>query len=85
MNGEEPYLEDLAIPEGMEPGSPRSGPIFTYTPWPSMCAAYLATVGINAALLARLRTGRGQHVETSSAPSRPVDDRIEVAAGRAQR
>jgi crotonobetainyl-CoA:carnitine CoA-transferase CaiB-like acyl-CoA transferase len=49
----------------MEPGSPRSGPIFTYTPWPSMCAAYLATVGINAALLARLRTGRGQHVETS--------------------
>jgi crotonobetainyl-CoA:carnitine CoA-transferase CaiB-like acyl-CoA transferase len=65
MNGEEPYLEDLAIPEGMEPGSPRSGPIFTYTPWPSMCAAYLATVGINAALLARLRTGRGQHVETS--------------------
>jgi crotonobetainyl-CoA:carnitine CoA-transferase CaiB-like acyl-CoA transferase len=65
MNGEEPYLEDLPIPEGMEPGSPRSGPIFTYTPWPSMCAAYLATVGINAALLARLRTGRGQHVETS--------------------
>jgi crotonobetainyl-CoA:carnitine CoA-transferase CaiB-like acyl-CoA transferase len=65
MNGEEPYLEDLAIPEGMEPGSPRSGPIFTYTPWPSMCAAYLATVGINAALLARLHTGRGQHVETS--------------------
>jgi crotonobetainyl-CoA:carnitine CoA-transferase CaiB-like acyl-CoA transferase len=65
LNGEEPYLEDLPIPEGMEPGSPRSGPIFTYTPWPSMCAAYLATVGINAALLARLRTGRGQHVETS--------------------
>jgi crotonobetainyl-CoA:carnitine CoA-transferase CaiB-like acyl-CoA transferase len=65
MEGEEPYLADLPIPEGMEPGSPRSGPIFTYTPWPSMCAAYLATVGINAALLARLRTGRGQHVETS--------------------
>ena len=65
MFGEEPYLEDLPIPEGMEPGSPRSGPIFTYTPWPSMCAAYLATVGINAALFARLRTGKGQHVETS--------------------
>ena len=30
-----------------------------------MCAAYLATTGINAALLARERTGRGQHVETS--------------------
>jgi crotonobetainyl-CoA:carnitine CoA-transferase CaiB-like acyl-CoA transferase len=65
MHGEEPYLPDLPIPEGMEPGSPRSGPIFTYTPWPSICAAYLATTGINAALLARLRTGRGQHVETS--------------------
>jgi crotonobetainyl-CoA:carnitine CoA-transferase CaiB-like acyl-CoA transferase len=65
MNGDEPYLADLPIPEGMEPGSPRSGPIFTATPWPSMAAAYLASVGINAALLARERTGRGQHVETS--------------------
>ena len=65
MNGDEPYLPDLEIPDGMEPGSPRSGPIFTYTPWPSMAAAFLAAVGINAALLARERTGRGQHVETS--------------------
>ncbi|HEX4218247.1 MAG TPA: CoA transferase [Acidimicrobiales bacterium] len=65
IQGEEPYLPDLPIPEGMEPGSPRPGPIFTYTPWPSIAAAYLATTGINAALLARLRTGRGQHVETS--------------------
>jgi crotonobetainyl-CoA:carnitine CoA-transferase CaiB-like acyl-CoA transferase len=65
MNGEEPYLADLPVPEGMEPGSPRSGPIFTASPWPSMAAAYLASVGINAALFARLRTGRGQHVETS--------------------
>jgi crotonobetainyl-CoA:carnitine CoA-transferase CaiB-like acyl-CoA transferase len=65
MNGEEPYLADLPVPEGMEPGSPRSGPIFTATPWPSMAAAYLASVGINGALVARERTGRGQHVETS--------------------
>ncbi|MGA8369632.1 MAG: CoA transferase [Acidimicrobiales bacterium] len=65
IHGEDPYLPDLPVPEGMEPGSPRSGPIFTYTPWPSICAAYLATTGINAALLARLRTGRGQRVETS--------------------
>jgi crotonobetainyl-CoA:carnitine CoA-transferase CaiB-like acyl-CoA transferase len=65
MHGEEPFLPDLEIPEGMEPGSPREGPIFTYTPWMSMGAAFLASVGINAALFTRLRTGRGQRVETS--------------------
>jgi crotonobetainyl-CoA:carnitine CoA-transferase CaiB-like acyl-CoA transferase len=65
MNREEPYLPDLEIPEGMEPGSPREGPIFTYTPWTSLATAFNATLGINAALLARETTGRGQHVETS--------------------
>jgi crotonobetainyl-CoA:carnitine CoA-transferase CaiB-like acyl-CoA transferase len=65
INGDEPFLPDLEIPEGMPPGPPRPGPIFTHTPWPSLCAAYLATMGINAALLARERDGRGQHVETS--------------------
>jgi crotonobetainyl-CoA:carnitine CoA-transferase CaiB-like acyl-CoA transferase len=65
INGEEPFLPDLFIPEGMPPGPPRPGPIFTHTPWPSLCAAYLATMGISAALLARERDGRGQHVETS--------------------
>ena len=65
MNGEEPYLPDLEIPEGMEPGSPREGPIFTYTPWTSFATAFNASLGINAALLARETTGRGQHVETS--------------------
>jgi crotonobetainyl-CoA:carnitine CoA-transferase CaiB-like acyl-CoA transferase len=61
----EPFLADLEIPEGMEPGSPREGPIFSYSPWPSLGAAFLATAGISAALLARDRTGRGQTVETS--------------------
>jgi crotonobetainyl-CoA:carnitine CoA-transferase CaiB-like acyl-CoA transferase len=65
VNGDEPFLPDLEIPEGMPPGPPRPGPIFTHTPWPSLCAAYLATMGINAALLSRERDGRGQHVETS--------------------
>jgi crotonobetainyl-CoA:carnitine CoA-transferase CaiB-like acyl-CoA transferase len=65
INGDEPFLSELPIPEGMAPGSPRSGPIFTYTPWPSLCAAYLATTAISAALYARAHTGRGQHVETS--------------------
>ncbi|MDT3440203.1 MULTISPECIES: CaiB/BaiF CoA-transferase family protein [unclassified Pseudofrankia] len=65
MHGEEPYLADLEIPAGMEPGAPRRGPIFTYAPWLSMGAAFLASTGINAALFAREHTGRGQHVETS--------------------
>jgi crotonobetainyl-CoA:carnitine CoA-transferase CaiB-like acyl-CoA transferase len=65
MNGDEPFLEDLEIPDDMPPGAPRPGPIFSYTPWLSMSAAYLASTGINAALFARERTGRGQHVETS--------------------
>jgi crotonobetainyl-CoA:carnitine CoA-transferase CaiB-like acyl-CoA transferase len=65
VNGDEPFLPDLPIPEGMPPGPPRPGPIFTHTPWPSLCAAYLATMGISAALLARERDGRGQHIETS--------------------
>ncbi len=65
MHDQEPFLPDLDIPDGMEPGSPRSGPIFTYTPWLSMGVAFLATNGICAALYAREHTGRGQHVETS--------------------
>src|SRR3984957_11431354 len=65
INGDEPFLPDLEIPEGMPPGPPRPGPLFTHTPRPSLCAAYLATLGINAALFARERDGRGQHVETS--------------------
>jgi crotonobetainyl-CoA:carnitine CoA-transferase CaiB-like acyl-CoA transferase len=46
-------------------GSDRDGPIFPATAAPSVGAAYLATLGISAALVARHRTGRGQHVETS--------------------
>ena len=46
-------------------GSDRDGPIFPATAAPSVGAAYLATLGISAALVARQRTGRGQLVETS--------------------
>ena len=31
--GGEDFLPDFPIPEGMEPGSPREGPIFNYSPW----------------------------------------------------
>ena len=82
MNGDEPYLPDLEIPEGMAPGSPRSGPIFTYTPWLSWRTAFLATIGINAALFARAHTGRGQHVETSMLQAALVIDGGEVATRR---
>jgi crotonobetainyl-CoA:carnitine CoA-transferase CaiB-like acyl-CoA transferase len=61
----EDFLSDLEIPDGMEPGSPREGPIFSYSPWPSLATAFLASVGINAALVARESTGRGQIVATS--------------------
>jgi crotonobetainyl-CoA:carnitine CoA-transferase CaiB-like acyl-CoA transferase len=43
----------------------RPGPIFLHAPLPSMGAALLASIGVSAALFARARTGRGQHVETS--------------------
>ena len=43
----------------------RNGPVFTATPAPSISTAYLAALGISAALRAREQTGRGQHVETS--------------------
>jgi crotonobetainyl-CoA:carnitine CoA-transferase CaiB-like acyl-CoA transferase len=43
----------------------RAGPIFLAMPMPSMGAIYLVASGVLAALVARERTGRGQHVETS--------------------
>jgi crotonobetainyl-CoA:carnitine CoA-transferase CaiB-like acyl-CoA transferase len=43
----------------------RNGPIFLHMPMPSMGACFLVATGITTALLARERTGRGQHVRTS--------------------
>jgi crotonobetainyl-CoA:carnitine CoA-transferase CaiB-like acyl-CoA transferase len=43
----------------------RPGPIFLHMPVPSMGAAFLVSAGALAALSARERTGRGQHVRTS--------------------
>jgi crotonobetainyl-CoA:carnitine CoA-transferase CaiB-like acyl-CoA transferase len=65
MHGEGPFLEDLEIPDLMAPGAPRSGPLFTHTPWLSMGSALIATTAISAALYARLSTGNGQHIRTS--------------------
>jgi crotonobetainyl-CoA:carnitine CoA-transferase CaiB-like acyl-CoA transferase len=56
---------EFGPPEGLERGTNRAGPIFPRTSWPSVGAAYLASLGIAAALRAREVTGIGQHVETS--------------------
>lgn len=52
-------------PEGLVRGADRPGPVFPRTPWPSVGAAYFATLGIAAALRAREVTGEGQRVTTS--------------------
>jgi crotonobetainyl-CoA:carnitine CoA-transferase CaiB-like acyl-CoA transferase len=43
----------------------RMGPVFLHMPMPSMGAFFLVSIGITTALIARERTGEGQHVETS--------------------
>ncbi len=60
----DPY-EDFEVPADWLQGAERDGPLFTASHWPSLGAFYCASVGINAALLARQTTGRGQWVETS--------------------
>src|SRR5579885_997037 len=56
---------ELEPPEGCAQGARREGPLFIYSPFPSIAACYLAALGISAALRAREITGRGQLVETS--------------------
>ena len=56
---------EFDAPEGMVRGADRPGPVFPRSTWPSLGAAFLATLGVAAALRAREVTGRGQWVETS--------------------
>jgi crotonobetainyl-CoA:carnitine CoA-transferase CaiB-like acyl-CoA transferase len=58
-------MPELGPPDGMPRGTSRPGPVFPRTPWPSLGATYLASLGTAAALRAREVTGRGQHVCTS--------------------
>jgi crotonobetainyl-CoA:carnitine CoA-transferase CaiB-like acyl-CoA transferase len=55
----------LEIPEGCWVGPDRDGPLFNGVPWVSLATFYIATVGINAAIRVREKTGRGQHVNAS--------------------
>jgi crotonobetainyl-CoA:carnitine CoA-transferase CaiB-like acyl-CoA transferase len=60
-----PILPGYDAPEGCMIGAPRAGPLFSGVPWVSLATFYNASVAINAALVAREITGRGQHVHTS--------------------
>jgi crotonobetainyl-CoA:carnitine CoA-transferase CaiB-like acyl-CoA transferase len=63
--GRQGPLPEFDAPEELVRGAGRAGPIFPRTMWPSVGATYLATLGIAAALRARVISGEGQHVETS--------------------
>jgi crotonobetainyl-CoA:carnitine CoA-transferase CaiB-like acyl-CoA transferase len=58
-------LPDVEIPEGAEQAARSEGPIFPASPWMSLNGFYHTTLAIAAALVARERTGVGQHVEAS--------------------
>jgi crotonobetainyl-CoA:carnitine CoA-transferase CaiB-like acyl-CoA transferase len=65
IQGKDDSVPDWQLPEELALGSSRDGPIFSATPVPSVAAAYLASVGIQAALHVREMTGVGQRVDTS--------------------
>jgi crotonobetainyl-CoA:carnitine CoA-transferase CaiB-like acyl-CoA transferase len=61
-------LPDVQIPDGAEQAARSDGPIFSGSPWMSINGFYHATLAITAALVARERTGIGQHIEASMLP-----------------
>jgi crotonobetainyl-CoA:carnitine CoA-transferase CaiB-like acyl-CoA transferase len=61
-------LPDVEIPPGAEQAARADGPIFSASPWMSINGFYHGTLAITAALVARARTGRGQHIEASMLP-----------------
>ncbi|HSS08872.1 MAG TPA: CoA transferase, partial [Acidimicrobiales bacterium] len=56
---------EFGPPDGLVRGAARAGPVVPRSTWPSLGAAFLATLGISAALRVREVTGTGQWVETS--------------------
>lgn len=65
LSGTPGMMPGLEPPDGCWVGPDREGPLFTGVPWISLATAYIATIDINAALLARQHTGRGQRVHAS--------------------
>ena len=82
MNREDPYLPELKSPRVWSRdrrGTVRSSPTHRAAELATWCRN--ASLGINAALLARRTTGRGRHVETSLLQSWAFSGhRVEVAA-----
>lgn len=72
LSGTDGMMPGLEAPEGCWVGPDRDGPLFTGVPWVSMATAYIATIGVNAALRARdlpggPHQGKGQRVHASLA------------------
>ncbi|MBT39931.1 MAG: CoA transferase [bacterium] len=65
LSRKQPFAPDYEVPREAQQGPPRDGPVFPASRFPSLGAAYSATLGISAALRAREVTGRGQWIETS--------------------
>jgi crotonobetainyl-CoA:carnitine CoA-transferase CaiB-like acyl-CoA transferase len=65
LSGTEGMMPGLEAPEGCWVGPDREGPLFTGVPWVSMATAYIAVIGVNAAIRARGITGQGQRVSAS--------------------
>jgi crotonobetainyl-CoA:carnitine CoA-transferase CaiB-like acyl-CoA transferase len=65
ITGHAPPADEFDAPDGLARGAARRGPVFPRSPFPSIGAAYLASLGIAAALRVREIAGVGQHVETS--------------------
>jgi crotonobetainyl-CoA:carnitine CoA-transferase CaiB-like acyl-CoA transferase len=56
---------DLELAPGSQQGADRPGPLHIASPFASVAASFLATIGISAALLQREASGEGQLVTTS--------------------
>ena len=65
LSGTAGMMPGLEAPEGCWVGPDREGPLFSGVPWVSMATAYIAVIGINAAIRARGITGQGQRVSAS--------------------
>jgi crotonobetainyl-CoA:carnitine CoA-transferase CaiB-like acyl-CoA transferase len=58
-------VPEVEIPEGAIQGARPDGPTFSASPWMSINGFYHGTLAIAAGLVARERTGSGQHIEAS--------------------